>query len=96
MITTPNFSSQDKGAATQIVTKDKLPVILPGFNLFDGLQRFQRNLKLYLKLILKFVDDYSDIGAEILQAIKIGDMHQADSLVHVIKGQQHIFAHIFW
>jgi hypothetical protein len=45
---------------------------------------------------LKFVDDYSDIGAEILQAIKIGDMHQADSLVHVIKGQQHIFAHIFW
>jgi PAS domain S-box-containing protein len=64
----------------------QLPQTLPGFELAEGLNRLQGNQKLYRKLLLDFGVNYKGVAAEIRNALTAGDLKQAHSLVHNIKG----------
>ena len=64
----------------------KLPDSLPGFDLAEGLGRLQGNQKLYRKLLLDFGAKYTEVAAEIRQALDSSDFEQAHSLIHNIKG----------
>jgi HPt (histidine-containing phosphotransfer) domain-containing protein len=63
-----------------------LPDTLPGFELAEGLNRLQGNQQLYRKLLLDFGVKYTQVATEIRDAVAAGDLHQAHSLVHNIKG----------
>ncbi|MGD8900791.1 MAG: response regulator, partial [Desulfobacterales bacterium] len=63
-----------------------LPDTLPGFELAEGLNRLQGNQKLYRKLLLDFGVKYTEVAAEIRDTLAAGDLDQAHSLVHNIKG----------
>jgi CheY-like chemotaxis protein/HPt (histidine-containing phosphotransfer) domain-containing protein len=64
----------------------ELPDSLPGFNLAEGLQRLQGNQKLYRKLLMDFGAKYTEVAAEIHEALNKKDFKQAHSLVHNLKG----------
>ncbi len=76
------------GATATEPTPDtqKLPDALPGFELTEGLRRLQGNQKLYRKLLLDFGATYTTAAAEIRDALDAGDLKQARSLVHNLKG----------
>ena len=64
----------------------KLPDSLPGFDLAEGLKRLRGNQQLYRKLLLDFGAKYTEVAAEIRQALDNGDLKQAHSLIHNLKG----------
>jgi len=64
----------------------KLPDSLPGFDLAEGLKRLRGNQPLYRKLLLDFGAKYTKVAAEIRQALDAGDLKQAHSLIHNLKG----------
>ena len=64
----------------------ELPDALPGFELAEGLNRLQGNQKLYRKLLLDFGVKYTEVAAEIRDALAAGDLKQTHSLVHNLKG----------
>jgi two-component system sensor histidine kinase/response regulator len=64
----------------------KLPDLLPGFELAQGLERLQGNQKLYRKLLLDFGAKYTEAASEIRMALDNGDLKQAHSLIHNLKG----------
>jgi two-component system sensor histidine kinase/response regulator len=64
----------------------KLPDFLPGFDLAEGLKRLRGNRQLYRKLLLDFGAKYTQAAAEIRQALDSGDLKQAHSVVHNLKG----------
>ena len=66
--------------------EQKLPDGLPGFDLAEGLRRLRGNHRLYRKLLLDFGVKYSKVAAEIRQALDAGDLKQAHSLIHNLKG----------
>jgi CheY-like chemotaxis protein len=66
--------------------EEEFPDTLPGFDLSEGLNRLQGNRKLYKKLLLNFVSQYSAAPDSIRQAIDSKDYDQAHSLVHSLKG----------
>jgi CheY-like chemotaxis protein len=68
------------------VDGDFFPQTLAGFDLAAGLQRLQGNSKLYKKLLFDFAKNYSDLAAEIQSALSAGDLDQAHSLIHNLKG----------
>ena len=76
----------DAAASVPSPDAQKLPDTLPGFELAEGLNRLQGNQKLYRKLLLDFGVNYTGVAAEIQDALKDGDLKQAHSLVHNIKG----------
>jgi CheY-like chemotaxis protein len=80
-----NFSDQP-GPESEKVDEDFFPQTLAGFDLATGLQRLQGNSKLYKKLLLDFSKNYSNLAAEIRSALDAGDMDQAHSLIHNLKG----------
>jgi signal transduction histidine kinase/CheY-like chemotaxis protein/HPt (histidine-containing phosphotransfer) domain-containing protein len=76
-----------KQSPTQSVApKEALPQNLPGFDMTSGLKRLQGNRKLFRKLLVDFVDDYSLTAGEIERALSAEDIDQVHSLVHNIKG----------
>ena len=85
---------QDVSAAKETVTPEPLevreetefPDSLPGFNLAEGLQRLQGNQKLYRKLLMDFGANYTEVAAEIREALVKKDFKQTHSLVHNLKG----------
>ncbi|MCK5206266.1 MAG: response regulator, partial [Desulfobacterales bacterium] len=64
----------------------ELPNSLPGFDLAEGLKRLQGNQKLYRKLLLDFGAKYTQVAAEIREALGKKDLKHAHSLVHNLKG----------
>ena len=64
----------------------ELPNSLPGFDLAEGLKRLQGNQKLYRKLLLDFGAKYTQVAAEIREALDKKDLKHAHSLVHNLKG----------
>jgi two-component system sensor histidine kinase/response regulator len=64
----------------------KLPDFLPGFDLAEGLKRLRGNQPLYRKLLLDFGAKYTKVAGEIRQALDAGDLKQAHSLIHNLKG----------
>jgi len=64
----------------------KLPDSLPGFDLTEGLKRLRGNQPLYRKLLLDFGAKYTKVAAEIRQVLDAGDLKQAHSLIHNLKG----------
>ncbi|MGD9122509.1 MAG: response regulator [Desulfobacterales bacterium] len=77
----PETSAAESKPETQA-----LPKTLAGFDLAEGLNRLQGNQKLYRKLLLDFGVKYTEVAAEIKDALAAGDLKQAHSLVHNIKG----------
>jgi signal transduction histidine kinase/ABC-type sugar transport system substrate-binding protein len=71
---------------TALPIKDELPESLPGFDLTDGLKRLQGNKTLYRKLLLNFATDYNRVAEEIREALDVGDLKNAHSLIHNLKG----------
>ncbi len=80
-VATPRTAAGEHRADTH-----ELPDSLPGFELAEGLNRLQGNQKLYRKLLLDFGVTYTEVAAEIRDALAAGDLKQAHSLVHNIKG----------
>ena len=66
--------------------EQKLPDSLVGFDLAEGLKRLRGNQQLYRKLLLDFGTKYTQVAAEIRQALDAGDLKQAHSLIHNLKG----------
>jgi signal transduction histidine kinase/DNA-binding response OmpR family regulator/HPt (histidine-containing phosphotransfer) domain-containing protein len=64
----------------------QLPESLAGFDLAAGLNRLQGNKKLYKKLLLDFGAKYTLEAAKIRDALDAGDLKQAHSLIHNLKG----------
>ena len=65
---------------------DRLPQLLAGFNLADGLKRLQGNRKLYRKLLLDFAAKYTETADQIHHALTSKDMDRVHGLVHNVKG----------
>ena len=82
----PQVAVESKTATAALQAEHKLPGALPGFNLAEGLSRLQGNQKLYRKLLLDFGAKYTTAAAEIHKALDIGDLEQAHSLIHNLKG----------
>jgi len=79
--------SDAKAAVPERATGEaELPNSLPGFDLAEGLKRLQGNQKLYRKLLLDFGAKYTQVAAEIREALGKKDLKHAHSLVHNLKG----------
>jgi two-component system sensor histidine kinase/response regulator len=74
------------GHKTGLPAELKLPDSLAGFDLAEGLTRLRGNQQLYRKLLLDFGAKYTQVAAEIRQALDAGDLKQAHSLIHNLKG----------
>jgi len=66
--------------------EDDLPESLPGFDLAVGLRRLMGNKRLYRKLLLDFGGQYTQVAAELRQALDAGDFAKSHRLVHNLKG----------
>jgi signal transduction histidine kinase/DNA-binding response OmpR family regulator/HPt (histidine-containing phosphotransfer) domain-containing protein len=66
--------------------EDDLPASLPGFDLDAGLKRLRGNRRLYRKLLLDFVTNYTGTAEDIHRAMAAKDMPLVHSLVHNLKG----------
>jgi CheY-like chemotaxis protein len=82
----PESSADHRVPEPVTVDENFFPQTLPGFDLAAGLQRLQGNSKLYKKLLLDFAKNYAVLAAEIQRALSAGDMDQAHSLIHNLKG----------
>jgi PAS domain S-box-containing protein len=82
----PESSADHRVPEPVTVDENFFPQTLPGFDLAAGLQRLQGNSKLYKKLLLDFAKNYAGLAAEIQRALSAGDMDQAHSLIHNLKG----------
>ncbi|MEJ2098629.1 MAG: response regulator [Desulfobacterales bacterium] len=83
----PAVPSAAKAAAIKTMPpKTVLPDSLPGFDLAEGLKRLRGNQQLYRKLLMDFGGKYTQVAAEIRQALDAGDLKQAHSLIHNLKG----------
>jgi two-component system sensor histidine kinase/response regulator len=85
----PQVSDAEKAATedkTGLGAEQKLPDLLPGFDLAEGLKRLRGNQQLYRKLLLDFGAKYTQAAAEIRQALDAKDWKQAHSLIHNLKG----------
>ena len=77
---------RDSVKSAPVIGKAVFPVILPGFDLEDGLNRLQGNEKLYTKLLVNFATKYAGMAADIRRAIDSADYDQTHGLVHSLKG----------
>jgi PAS domain S-box-containing protein len=66
--------------------EEELPNSLPGFDLERGLTRMMGNKRLYRKVLIDFGSQYTEVAAEIRQALSANDYKQAHNLVHNLKG----------
>lgn len=65
---------------------EKLPGVLPGINLQQGLRRLAGNETLYRSLLRKFHLDFHEAAAAIRRALEQGDVSGAERQAHTIKG----------
>lgn len=59
---------------------------LPGLDVANGLRRVGGNKRLYLKLLRKFRDDFSNADSRIKEILAMGDKDGAQRLAHTVKG----------
>jgi len=59
---------------------------LPGISVKEGLSRVGGNSKLYMKILTKFYNDYSDATEQIVDALDKNDQELAQRLAHTVKG----------
>lgn len=84
-----NVKGQKSDGGKKDKVRDKMDVIVPGFELInteDGLSRVGGNKVLYLKLLTKFSDKGTEHYEEILREQKEGDQVVAIRLAHTLKG----------
>jgi len=62
------------------------PETLEGFDLVDGLDRMLGRPELYLKFMLKLVEDHGDDARLVRESLKRGDFDTAHRLAHTTKG----------
>ncbi|MEO5370485.1 MAG: response regulator [Magnetococcus sp. DMHC-1] len=70
--------SQDESSA-------ELPDV-PGVDLSAGLERMGHNLPVYLRLLIRFRDDYANTGSRLQSALEQGDSAAVRQLAHTLKG----------
>ncbi|HEY9081356.1 Hpt domain-containing protein [Magnetovibrio sp.] len=63
-----------------------LPEALDGFDLTDGLERMLGSPEIYLKFMLKFVQDHADDARGVRENLQKGDRDTAQRLAHTVKG----------
>jgi len=63
-----------------------LPSILPGFDIDRGLKQLGGNQEIYIRLLAQFYTMFGDAAHQMRNIIKKGDVTQAESLAHSIKG----------
>jgi len=68
------------------VDKMKLPEKLDGFDLVDGLERMLGSPDIYLKFMLKLVEDHGDDARLVRESLASGDRDTAHRLAHTTKG----------
>lgn len=72
----------NKGEASE----PKLPDLIPGIDISEGLSRIGGNKKLYQKLLNDFAGNYKSFTANIRKAISDQKMEEARRLAHTLKG----------
>jgi len=82
----PDLIENHVGLTPAATVTEELPESLPGFDLSAGLKRLRGNKRLYRKLLVDFAAHYSETTGEIHDALAAGDLKQAHSLVHNLKG----------
>ena len=82
----PDRTDKHAGLTPVATVTEELPESLPGFDLTAGLKRLRGNQRLYRKLLVDFAAHYSETTGEIHDALAAGDLKQAHSLVHNLKG----------
>ncbi len=68
------------------LTEESLKRIITSINVEEGLKRINGNVSLYLKLLNKFKESYSNFGENILVLVETGKMDEAKREIHTVKG----------
>ncbi|MBM9614552.1 transporter substrate-binding domain-containing protein [Desulfobulbus rhabdoformis] len=79
----PGSPKKERQGAEEV---EKLPDVLPGFDMEDGLGRVVGNTKLYISLLRKFAKQYQNATEEIQSVFSSGKVEDAERLAHSIKG----------
>ncbi len=82
----PEADAVAETLVTEVHPEFNLPDSIPGINIDDGLNRINRNRKLYLKLLYSFLSDNIDSTERVRSAIDQGDLKKASQILHIIKG----------
>jgi two-component system sensor histidine kinase/response regulator len=67
-------------------TEERSLTDMPGISVKEGLARVGGNTKLYMKIMTKFYNDYSDATEQIKDALDKDDQELAQRLAHTVKG----------
>jgi two-component system, sensor histidine kinase and response regulator len=70
---------------SELVSDDNT-LVIPGFDVQDGLNRMLGDRELYLELLQRFRDGQTDIGGKIRCALMVGETKMAERLTHTLKG----------
>ena len=68
------------------LTAETLKRIITSINVEEGLKRINGNVSLYLKLLNKFKESYSNFDENILVLVETGKMEEAKREIHTVKG----------
>jgi two-component system sensor histidine kinase/response regulator len=68
------------------LASDDSALVIPGFDVQDGLNRMLGDRDLYLELLQRFRDGQVDIGGKIRGALMVGETKMAERLAHTLKG----------
>ncbi len=82
-------SHQLQTPGTQATVARAATVVIPeidGVDVREGLARAAGNSRLYRDLLIRFANDYVDVGAQMAAAFESGDPKQAEHIVHTVKG----------
>jgi len=82
----PEISAKGPEGDQALPDEEQLPESLPGFDLPAGLERLRGNKRLYRKLLIDLGTNYTQVAAEIHEALDAKDFERTHSLVHNIKG----------
>ncbi|MEO5378148.1 MAG: response regulator [Magnetococcus sp. DMHC-6] len=74
-------NTQDKN-----IIFESLPDVIPGLDIFVGLQRVRGNRKFFKKLLQDFYEDYQDTPRQIQSWLVAGDITSLYHISHTIKG----------
>jgi CheY-like chemotaxis protein len=59
---------------------------IPGLQMDEALKRINNNLRLYIKLLRKFSDNYHDFTIHLRKKLEEGETEEAERMVHTLKG----------
>ncbi|MFY9386800.1 MAG: PAS domain S-box protein [Smithellaceae bacterium] len=82
-VTMPRVQTTRSDAQT---VNDYLPAQISGIDIPSGLHRASGNAELYARLLLNFADRFAGAKQEIQAAVEKGEIDEARSLAHTLKG----------